>query len=270
VTTCGIYIIRCAANNRAYVGQTGNISKRFCEHKRMLRTGKHHNAHLQAAWNKYGESQFTFTVGMRCGKADLTKYEQVVADRLRVRCVLFNQGEFTHSPMRGRPNPAASEHMRLRHKDPEFAARRNARAKINIHALRTPKAVAAFKAKMKSLYATPEYVAKRSAIMHNTLNKPGFVEAIAEKGSETMKKLWSDPSFVERTTERMKVQNKDPEFTKKRVAALSEKHKDPEFTKRRLALSLVKRAVAVVHIPTGAVYTSIVEAETVEPRSTIY
>ena len=50
----GIYRIVCEANGKVYVGSAVNLRKRWECHLFALGRGKHHNAHLQAAWNKYG------------------------------------------------------------------------------------------------------------------------------------------------------------------------------------------------------------------------
>lgn len=45
-----------------YVGQSVKIRKRWVSHRHKLRNNIHKNTHLQSAWNKYGESVFTFVV----------------------------------------------------------------------------------------------------------------------------------------------------------------------------------------------------------------
>jgi group I intron endonuclease len=57
----GIYKIINIQNNKFYIGSAVNFSRRKTRHFSELRTGKHKNKHLQAAWNKYGESFFIFT-----------------------------------------------------------------------------------------------------------------------------------------------------------------------------------------------------------------
>ena len=58
----GIYKIINAVNNKFYVGSAVNLRKRKARHFSELRTGKHKNRHLLAAWNKYGEQAFVFIV----------------------------------------------------------------------------------------------------------------------------------------------------------------------------------------------------------------
>lgn len=61
-TKSGIYKITNTANGKCYIGCAVNIKKRFYEHKWALTRGEHGNPHLQAAWQKYGEEAFEFSV----------------------------------------------------------------------------------------------------------------------------------------------------------------------------------------------------------------
>lgn len=58
----GIYKIINVVNNKFYIGSAVNLRKRKARHFSELRTGKHKNRHLLAAWNKYGEQAFIFVV----------------------------------------------------------------------------------------------------------------------------------------------------------------------------------------------------------------
>ncbi len=58
----GIYGITNAVNGKVYVGSSKSISRRWKEHRKMLRGNIHHSSHLQYSWNKYGEENFTFEV----------------------------------------------------------------------------------------------------------------------------------------------------------------------------------------------------------------
>lgn len=57
---CYIYKIINNSTGEKYVGQTTNFSRRRQEHLDKLRKNKHPNPKLQAAWNFYGEENFTF------------------------------------------------------------------------------------------------------------------------------------------------------------------------------------------------------------------
>lgn len=66
-------------NNKVYIGQTKrHYKKRFSDHMNSLMKNKHKNAHLQAAWNKYGKNNFSFTtldqVAFKSGLNNLEKF----------------------------------------------------------------------------------------------------------------------------------------------------------------------------------------------------
>ena len=71
----GIYIIKCNANKKVYIGQSIDIKNRIRGHKYSLRKGTHPNYHLQNAFTKYGESEFTFDVLCEIPKSEYTKEE---------------------------------------------------------------------------------------------------------------------------------------------------------------------------------------------------
>ncbi len=78
-----IYAIFNIVDDKCYVGQTYNKSKRFKEHLKTLRINKHCNFYLQQAWNKCGESSFIFVtleILINCNK--LTEREQYWTDKL--------------------------------------------------------------------------------------------------------------------------------------------------------------------------------------------
>lgn len=76
--TRGIYKIINVVNNKFYVGSAVDLKRRKARHFSELRTGKHNNRHLQAAWVKYGEQAFVFVVVEELSKdADLLAAENV-------------------------------------------------------------------------------------------------------------------------------------------------------------------------------------------------
>lgn len=71
----GIYCIENKINHKKYIGQSVNIRVRWWIHCYDLRNNKHHNCHLQGAWNKYGEDNFSFYVIERCAEDKLNERE---------------------------------------------------------------------------------------------------------------------------------------------------------------------------------------------------
>lgn len=57
-----IYKITNILNGNIYIGQTINFRKRKQKHIQHLKKGTHYNSHLQASFNKYGESVFQFEI----------------------------------------------------------------------------------------------------------------------------------------------------------------------------------------------------------------
>lgn len=51
----GIYKIQNKLNGKIYIGSSKNITKRIQRHKRILKSGDHHNVYLQRSYNKYGD-----------------------------------------------------------------------------------------------------------------------------------------------------------------------------------------------------------------------
>ena len=72
---CGIYKIENLVNGKVYIGQSRCIFNRWRQHKQELNKGKHNNGHLQNAWNKYGKSNFDFSIIKLCDLEELNEYE---------------------------------------------------------------------------------------------------------------------------------------------------------------------------------------------------
>jgi group I intron endonuclease len=85
----GVYVIRCT-DGRAYVGGSGGIKKRWGQHRRRLRGGRHENRCLQEAWSALGETAFTFEVLELVPTGDLHDAEQRHMDRLQAYEKGFN------------------------------------------------------------------------------------------------------------------------------------------------------------------------------------
>lgn len=71
----GIYKIENIINHKVYIVKSEDIDYRFVLHKRELKNGKHCNQHLLAAWRKYGEDNFIFSILEECEVNDLNQKE---------------------------------------------------------------------------------------------------------------------------------------------------------------------------------------------------
>lgn len=79
----GIYVIRNEVNGKMYVGSAVDTARRLAKHRYQLRIGKHPSKHLSAAWKKYGEDAFEFSVLEQCADAELLVREQHWMDVLK-------------------------------------------------------------------------------------------------------------------------------------------------------------------------------------------
>jgi len=98
----GIYKIINVVNNKFYVGSAVDLKRRRIRHFSELRTGKHNNKHLQAAWNKYGESAFIFVVLEEVDDSvNILELEDVWLKNHVGEDYCYNMGKTATAPMLG-------------------------------------------------------------------------------------------------------------------------------------------------------------------------
>jgi group I intron endonuclease len=144
-----IYKIINTLNNNFYVGSTHNQYERFRTHRNKLRGNRHHCAHLQAAWNKYGEAAFVFHVVETLADVSLLQAaEDVWLKNWVGKEECYNHGMRSGAPWRGAPKEThpmygkeVSEETkqlireaRLRQPDPRFGKTHSAETKALISA----------------------------------------------------------------------------------------------------------------------------------------
>ena len=113
-----VYEIRNLVNGKRYVGSAMNLKKRRREHLGALRSRRHRNWHLQAAFSKYGESAFVFSVLEHTEVSQLILREQYHLDTLspayNILPIAGSRLGRRHTPearakmsaaKRGKPNP---------------------------------------------------------------------------------------------------------------------------------------------------------------------
>lgn len=82
-TRPGVYIITCLVTGECYVGGSGNVTRRFQQHRYDLRHGLHKSKRLQAAWDTYGEASFSFGYAIKCAADQILVFEQRYLDALQ-------------------------------------------------------------------------------------------------------------------------------------------------------------------------------------------
>ena len=143
----GIYKIINVINNKFYVGSAVDLNRRKARHFSELRTGKHNNRHLQAAWQKYGEAAFVFVVVEELPpEADLLAAENIWLKEHVGKDYCYNIGVDATAPMLGVSGEASPTWGRKR--TPEELVAQNwagkthapeSREKIRQHLLGKPK-----------------------------------------------------------------------------------------------------------------------------------
>lgn len=161
----GIYAIINTINGKRYVGQAVNIKNRINGHFKRLRAEKHHCAHLQSAFQKYGQERFTYSVLEECPVEALTEREQYWMDYYRDRG-LYNTA------------PAAGSNIGLK-----FGPETTAKHLVHLigHKL-SPESRAKLSASKKGWKPSDETRAKMSAAKRNMSDETKARMSAAHKG----------------------------------------------------------------------------------------
>jgi group I intron endonuclease len=85
----GVYRIKNIITDDFYIGQSVDLKRRKRRHFFEFRSNKHHNLHMQRAFNKYGEDNFKFEILLYCEPFELTWYEQGLVNRLNPSYNIF-------------------------------------------------------------------------------------------------------------------------------------------------------------------------------------
>lgn len=211
--TSGIYKITCTPNGKIYIGSAIDLHKRHRDHWSSLRSGKHKNPYLLKAWNKYGESAFTFAIIELVLSSFILEREQFWLDKLRSYDPQrgFNIYHSARSPLGSRHSDEAKTKMSISRKGkpgtPRSAEHKAAISAKNLGSKRTPeqrqrmselvrartplsndakmaisaKLSAAAKGKKKS----PESIAASAAKRRGLKRTPEYIESMRLRVSKT-------------------------------------------------------------------------------------
>lgn len=182
----GIYKITCTANGKIYVGSSNDLMRRWWQHRRALSLNNHRNKHLQNAWNKYGETVFSFEIVELVMPWALIDREQYWLDKLRPFGEAgFNIAEDAENPARGRK-------LSIEHRANVSVALMGhvvsveTRAKISAaHKGKksSPDAIEKRAARLRGRKLSPAHIQKISAIHKGKKLKPEQVHQMAEVNS---------------------------------------------------------------------------------------
>ena len=116
---CGIYRITTPSGS-AYIGSSCNIRRRWSEHARMARRGKHHSSRLQNAILKHGD-RLKYEVLEICARDELSDIEQAYISKQKP---VLNTSEFVKNVW---ANASVRKKLAVVHKSKEW---KDSRSKI--------------------------------------------------------------------------------------------------------------------------------------------
>jgi len=95
----GIYSITSKINGKRYIGSSIRISYRWKDHKRKLRSNKHHSTHLQNHYNKYGEDDLVFSIVEIIEKDNLSlkQFKELLLEREQTYLDNWQECQFNNS-----------------------------------------------------------------------------------------------------------------------------------------------------------------------------
>lgn len=97
----GVYAVVCKKSGKFYIGSSRRLRSRILEHRRLLKSSKHHNFHLQHSWEQYGSSEHYYTILQFCTERNFLMVEQFFLDTLD-RERMMNHSYSSTCPMLGR------------------------------------------------------------------------------------------------------------------------------------------------------------------------
>jgi group I intron endonuclease len=207
----GIYEIRNLVNGKRYVGSAVDIAKRWREHRKHLKGGRHHSRHLQAAWAKYGDESFAFRILLHCSRPDLLSEEQKELD-----------------------------------KAPEYNACRDARSTIGVrHSAETKRKISESQAGRKMPPRDEDYRAKISAALKGRSKSPEQ-QAALQAGRKAFKRSEDECRAVSEALRRAyaegrKSRERPPEYRAKIAETLRGRKATAEHRANQSAAQLGKK-----------------------------
>lgn len=108
----GVYMLKCHANGKVYIGSSITPGHRILSHFAELRHGHHINKSLQADFDSIGDEQFSAHVIENCNESELSIREQFYMDKFNAQNPRFGYNidnavraslDQIKASMRGRP-----------------------------------------------------------------------------------------------------------------------------------------------------------------------
>lgn len=242
-----IYVIKRVETGDCYVGSTITPQIRWIRHRSELKLNKHHSAHLQNAWNKYGEDAFSYEVldVQDCpARSDRLTLELSWIARMGHYNALIptsDKSHFTSTPL-----ARAIKSTRQKYEfqfNPEFRARLEKRGADLGDFAKSPEGRANMSEHSKRRWKDPEERERLRAGIDRWVKDPDAMAKQAETGrireanpelkavhAARTKALWDDPVVGAKYREAGKIRWSNPEAKAHQAQKMREYH-----AKRRAA-----------------------------------
>lgn len=263
INRAGVYVILNIVNDKVYVGSTTrSFRRRWNDHKRDLRLGKHCNKHLQRSWEKYGEAAFRFEILEFTDSKDVLEKEQEAIDAFQSFDLNFG---YNNCPVAGNSmgciaTDEAKEIMSQRRKEyllrhPEFNSWMSSE-KQKLYA-ECPEVREQISQSLKRYYeAHPEAMdnwrtkiaeywrdgSKRREMSDK--KKQFYVDnpSARKKASQVSLEKWNDPEYRKRVSDaRLQLMKDRPELRERQREAAKAMWKNPEYVAKRAATVAANR-----------------------------
>jgi group I intron endonuclease len=197
--TSGVYKIINNYDNKEYIGSSKEIERRWKDHVRSLRKGKHDNPYLQYAWNKYGEENFSFEVIIEVPEDCLLEEEDkfLTRDKTRSYNICEKAGKppprtestYTRTPeMRKAQSERSKGHIKTKE---QIQKQADSLRGQHFHSEEFKKAISA---RHKGIINSEETRKKMSETAKTRKRTPISEKARADR-SENIRKKWQDPDY---------------------------------------------------------------------------
>lgn len=243
----GIYLITNTTDGKQYVGSSVDMPKRWRIHLNGLRRNTHRNIHLQRAFNRDGESAFTFTILECCSAENLTAREQHWIDALNTVQQGYNIAPQAGSQRGKRLTPEQRQRCAERQTqmwaDPAYREQQSAHLANRFDTDLRDKIATS----VQALWADPEYKANWVRKMRAKTDDPAYREQMRQRAYERYsdpaerekiaagnRRRFADPAERQRAADLIRARSADPAYRERLSQRARERFADPE--RRALAL----------------------------------
>ena len=208
----GIYLIKCIANNKVYVGQAKWFIKRWLEHQGCLFKKSYGKSHLQNAYNKYGIDNFEFII------------HEYLPNDLQQIASKYKATDIEYVPVVDWLNEKETYYIE------KF---RNELGERNVFNSTTGGDHPKPNTECKKVHSIAMKKVWKNESFREQMNESAFQnEELLKNQSETHKEKWKDPNYRKRNCETRRKTFSTTEYKEKRSAISKRIWEDEEKRKR--------------------------------------